>query len=353
VASDVKAVTIRHVAAEAGVSLQTVSRVVNNGPNVTEAVRERVTAAIAKLGYVPNMAARRMGGSKSFLIIAFNDRKRTLEAWQAGRGSDWVAQMLLGAIPVCEQAGYHFLLELLDSDANDLSRQISAVISSLSPDGVILTPPFSQDGRILDQLTTLNVPFARIGACDDERGHRIVMDDREAAAVATRHLLALGHRRIGFIAGSPEYVISAGRLDGYRATMAEAGLTVAEGWVQQSDFGFESGLVAATSLLALDKRPSAAIASSDELALAVLHIASSSGLDVPDHLSLVSFDDTPPVRFSVPPLTAIRQPIAAMSAKAVGLLIEGHGRDTGYGPVQTLPFEFVIRESTGLAGEAG
>lgn len=340
-------VTIRHVAQEAGVSLQTVSRVINNGPNVTDALRDRVRAAVDKLGYVPNMAARRMGGSKSYLLVAFNDREPTLEKWRAGRGSDWVAQMLLGAMPRCERDGYHLLIELLDGHSSRLHQRIDAIISSLRPDGVILTPPHSQDASILDLLARRGVPVARMSPGDsDERGFRVVMDEHGAAAVATRHLLDLGHRRIGFLAGSADYAVSAERSGGYRDTMAAAGAPIAPEWIQEGEFSFESGLAAADVLLALPERPSAIIASSDEQALAVLHRARDAGLAIPADLSIISFDDTPPVSFSLPALTAVRQPTAAMAERAAALLIEQRGFDPAGTPRHVLPFEFMIRGST-------
>jgi LacI family transcriptional regulator len=341
------AVTIKHVAAEAGVSLQTVSRVINNGPNVTDALRERVRAAVDKLGYVPNMAARRMGGSKSYLLVAFNDREPTLEQWRAGRGSDWVAQMLLGAMPRCERDGYHLLIELLDGHSSRLHQRVDAIISSLRPDGVILTPPHSHDASIIDQLERRGVAVARMGpGNDDMRGFRVGMNEHEAAVVATRHLLDLGHRRIGFLTGSADYAVSGERLQGYRDAMAAANVDVSPEWVRAGEFSFESGLAAADALLALPERPSAVIASSDEQALAVLHRARDGGLAIPADLSIISFDDTPPVSFSLPPLTAIRQPTAAMAERAAGLLIEELGTDPVGKPPHILPFEFIVRGST-------
>jgi LacI family transcriptional regulator len=342
-----RSVTIRHVAEEAGVSLQTVSRVINDGPNVTDALRARVRAAIDKLGYVPNLAARRMGGSKSYLLVAFNDREPTLEKWRAGRGSDWVAQMLLGAMPRCERDGYHLLIELLDGHSSGLHGRIDAVISSLRPDGVILTPPHSQDATILDQLEKRGVRFARMSPGDsDPRGFRIQMDEKEAAVVATRHLIDLGHRRIGFLTGSADYAVSAERLDGFRSGMASAGAAIDENWIQQGAFSFESGLASADVLLALDQRPTAIIASSDEQALAVLHRAQLAGLSVPTDLSIISFDDTPPISFSLPPLTAVRQPTAAMAERAASLLIGACASSDPETAPHILPFEFVVRKST-------
>ncbi|QYU69142.1 LacI family transcriptional regulator [Leptolyngbya sp. 15MV] len=132
-------VTIEDVAERVGVSRQTVSRVINKGPNVKPAVRDRVEAAIAELGYVPNLSARRMGGGRSYLILAVNDRQRTIENWQAGRGNDWVDQMLYGGMTECEAHGYHMLFELIDTDPDKAPEQLAKAVSSLRPDGVILT----------------------------------------------------------------------------------------------------------------------------------------------------------------------------------------------------------------------
>lgn len=342
-----KNVTIRHVAAEAGVSIQTVSRVMNGGPNVSEAVRERVMAAVAKLDYVPNMAARRMGGTKSWLIVAFNDRARTLENWRSGRGNDWVDQMLLGAMLECEKHGYHLLLELVETDdPSRLEGRIASVLSSLRPDGVILTPPHSHSPEIAELLVRRGVPFVRLGLSETPFGLNVGMDDQGAARTAAEHLIGLGHRRIGFIAGSPRYAVSRARMEGFREAMAGAGLPVADALVRQGDFTFESGLGAAETLLGLDQPPTAIIASNDEMALAVLHIAKQNGVAVPERLSLVSFDDSPAVRFSVPPLTAIRQPIAAMAGKAAELLIQPPPGEDRRAREHLLPFELEVRGST-------
>ncbi len=110
-----QAVTINHVAAEAGVSLQTVSRVINNGANVRPEMQQRVQAAIDKLGYVPSIAAQRMSGSRSYLILALNDRDRTIADWRARQGTDWVDQMLLGGMLKCAEHGYRLIIELVDT----------------------------------------------------------------------------------------------------------------------------------------------------------------------------------------------------------------------------------------------
>lgn len=339
-------VTIRHVAAEAGVSLQTVSRVINDGPNVSAGVKERVQQAIKKLGYVPSLAARKMGGSRSYLLLALNDRDRTIEGWQSGDGTDWVDQMLLGGMLKCAEHGYRMIFELVDTHSDNVEREIAAALSALHPDGVILTPPHGDNPVITGLLTEKSIPFARIGSVADGAGYAISMDDRRAAAAATEHLLSIGHRRIGFITGSSEYALSAARLQGYRSTIAAAGLPDEPNLVAQGDFTFASGAEATRHLLALGKPPTALIASSDQMALAALHVARLKGMNVPRDLSVISFDDTPIVKFSSPKLTAIRQPIAPMVARAAELLIrENNGERTEAG-LQLLPFELVMREST-------
>ncbi|NJC33045.1 LacI family transcriptional regulator [Sphingomonas jejuensis] len=340
-------VTIKHVAAEAGVSLQTVSRVINKEPHVRPAVLERVEAAVAKLGYVPSLAARRMGGSRSYLILALNDRDRTIEGWQSDGGTDWVDQMLLGGMLKCAEHGYRMIFELVDTHAAHVEREISAAISSLHPDGIILTPPHGDNPVITDLLTRLRVPFARIGSAGEGAGFSIAMDEAAAAAAATDHLVQLGHSRIGFVTGSDEYALSVTRLEGWRRAMAAAGLAAGDDLVRHGDFTFRSGAAAAETLVSGPQPVTAIVASNDQMALAALHVAQDRGLAVPGDLSIISFDDTPITRFSVPPLTAIAQPIAAMASRAAELLIEARGQPAETAEASVLPFRLVARASTG------
>lgn len=340
-----RAVTIKHVAAEAGVSLQTVSRVINDGPNVREAIKLRVREAIEKLGYVPNLAARRMGGTRSYLLLALNDRDRTIEGWRSGDGTDWVDQMLLGGMLKCAEHGYRLIFELVDTHNAHVERAIAAALAALHPDGVILTPPHGDNPVITRLLTDRNIPFARIGS-DSGPGFAILMDDARAAEAATRHLISIGHRRIGFITGSDEYALSGARLEGYRAAVRAAGIAEEPSLVARGDFTFSSGEEATRALLALAEPPTAILASSDQMSLAALQVARSQALDVPRDLSIVSFDDTPIVKFSTPPLTAIRQPIAGMTACAADLLIRTANGEAVSTDAHVLPFDFIVRGSS-------
>jgi LacI family transcriptional regulator len=315
-----QAVTIKHVAAEAGVSLQTVSRVINNEPNVRPAMQEKVQAAIDKLGYVPSIAAQRMSGSRSYLILAINDRDRTIADWRTREGNDWIDQMLFGGMLKCAEHGYRMIFELVDTHNDHVERELGAAISALQPDGIILTPPHSENPQITGLLAKRKIPFARIGSIKPGPGIAMTMGDEGSARLATEHLVTLGHKRIGLIAGSDEYSLSDWRIDGWKRTMEAHGLSITDLCVR-GDFSFESGLRATTALLDGDAPPTAIIASNDQMALAVLQVAKERGLSVPEDLSLVSFDNTPVVRFTQPQLTAIDQPIAATFSRAVELLI--------------------------------
>lgn len=315
-----QAITIKHVAEDAGVSLQTVSRVINNEPNVRPAMKDRVQTAIDKLGYVPSIAAQRMSGSRSYLILAINDRERTIADWQARQGNDWVDQMLLGGMLKCAEYGYRMIFELVDTHSDHVERELGATISALQPDGVILTPPHSENPQITGLLQQRRIPFARIGSIQPGPGIAMTMDDEGSARLATEHLLGLGHRRIGFVAGPDEYSLSEWRIAGWRAALAAAGLAC-DDLLARGDFSYASGAAAAASLFAQTPRPTAIIASNDQMCLALLDAAKQHGIAVPGDLSLISFDNSPVARFTQPQLTAIDQPVAATFAKAVELLI--------------------------------
>ena len=342
-----QAVTIKHVAADAGVSLQTVSRVINDGANVTAEMKARVQASIDKLGYVPSIAAQRMSGSRSYLILALNDRDRTIADWTSRQGVDWVDQMLLGGMLKCAELGYRMMIELVDTHNDHVERELRATIAALQPDGVILTPPHSDNVLITRVLDEQHIPFARIGSIAPGPGIRMTMDDERAAGLATRHLVELGHTRIGFISGSGEYSLSQWRVDGWKAAMAEAGLDACDLLVE-GDFSFASGEKAARHLLGLAQPVTAIIASNDQMALAALDVARDMELSVPADLSIISFDDTPIVHFAVPTLTAVDQPIAATASRAVELIIEAQRGEQPDEPV-VIPAALVRRQSTGPA----
>lgn len=341
-------VTIEDVAAAVGVSRQTVSRVLNGSSSVRPAVRDRINSTIEALGYVPNLSARRMGGGRSFLILAINDRARTIENWQARRGNDWVDQMLYGGMTECKRKGYHLIFELVDTDPARATVELSTAIASLRPDGVILTPPHCDNASLTSLLADAGIPCARIGHREGDSQIDVYMDEESAARAATRLLLDLGHERIAFVAGAANYGSSALRVRGFESAVRDAGLPETARQIVNGEFHFDTALSVINDLLSQPQRPTAIIADNDEMSFAALHSASAHGLTVPDQLSIISFEDTAGTRFSVPPLTAVRQPIAEMVARCCELLIEAvAGGDTNGS--HEVAYELILRPSTGPA----
>lgn len=347
-----QAVTIKHVAADAGVSLQTVSRVINDEPNVRPEMKDRVQASIDRLGYVPSIAAQRMSGSRSYLILAINDRERTIADWTARQGTDWVDQMLLGGMLKCAEHGYRMIFELVDTHSDHVERELLGAIAALQPDGIILTPPHSDNPQIVALLDAQKIPFVRIGSKQNGAGIPVSMDDEGSARIATQYLIDSGHSRIGFISGSPEYNLSGWRIDGWRAAMAGAGFDCS-GLLAEGDFSYVSGEAATRQLLNGANPPTAIIASNDQMALATLEVARSMGFSVPRDLSLISFDNTPLVHFTQPPLTAVDQPIAATASKAVELIIAAQKGESPPTALTVVPASIHERESVSVPPDRG
>jgi len=337
--------TIFDVAEKAGVSIKSVSRVLNGEPNVSAAMREKVLVACEALQYTPNISARVMAGSKSYFIISLNDHDLTRSNWESERGNNWIDRMLFGAMTACETAGYHFMMELVGRDSPDLERQVLAILGSMRPDGLILTQPNAENDRLIDMLYGRRLPFVRIGSSDDRHGFKVRMDDVSAAYDATDYLIQLGHTRIGLISGSPKFLVSAQREQGYRAALTAAGIAIEPALIQQGDFSFASGERASEALFNLHTPPTAIIASNDEMALAALKTAARRGLRVPDQVSIISFDDGAGVKFSSPPLTSIRQPTAEIAMKAVELLVAAVENQPIAALDHIVPHRLILRES--------
>lgn len=342
-------VTIYDVAARAGVSIKTVSRVMNKEPNVRPAMRDRVLQAAGELGYSPNLSARSLAGSRSFVIAVFVDAALTIDHWRSERGADYLSRIQLGATLECRATGYHLLIELIDHEGPQVRQEVAALLAALKPDGVILTPPSSDNAVVLELLDEAGTPYVRVGPERAEGlGPRVHMDDVAAAREMTEHLIGLGHKRIGFIVGEPRYGASQARREGYLAAMKEHGLPVSEGLVRQGDFTFQSGMAEAKALLALPDRPTAIFASNDDMALGCVAAIAEAGLMTPGDVSVAGFDDSPSARFSRPQLTTVRQPVAEMSSVAAKLLIaQAKTNEAVERPEDILlPFELIHRAST-------
>lgn len=333
--------TITDVAKEAGVSMKTVSRVLNNEPNVASKTREKVLAVANNLRYSPNLAAKGLASSKSYLVALVYDNPSPY----------YIAKIQSGAIDACRKYGYHLVPEPLTLSEPDDHRPIEDVFSELlrrlPVDGVILTPPLSDSKPVIETLTSMKIPFVLVAPNEAvPHSHAVKMDDVQAAREMTELLISQGHETIGFIKGHPEHSATALRYEGFRDAMADAHLTVHSHDVKQGDFSFRSGVTAAEELLAdRQGRPTAIFASNDDMAAGVVSVASKLGLSVPEDLSVCGFDDTPLARILFPQLTTVQQPIYDMGFQAVKVLIDP-AEKTKQASVHNLDFKVVVRDST-------
>lgn len=331
--------TILDVAGRAGVSTKTVSRVLNGEPNVQPETRDRVRAAVEALGYRPNVAARRLAGSRSFLIGLFYDNP----------SEAYIGRLQLGAGACCRDQGYQLVVEPLDSRAADLPALLARRLDAMAPDGLILTQPISDDDAVLNLLEQFAIPYVRITPDHDlDRAPWVAMDDVAAAMAMTDHLLDLGHRRIGFIEGAPDHGASALRRRGYLAALERRGMTPRLGLIEPGRFDFGSGFEAAERLLDLDEPPTAIFASNDEMALGAIVAAYRRGLNLPDDLSIAGVDDIAAGASIRPQLTTVRQPVREMGAAAVDMIVSREARRGAatWPPHRRLDFQLIVREST-------
>ena len=318
-----KSATIYDVARESGFSIKTVSRVMNRDPAVTAATRGRVEAAAETLGYRPNLSARSLAGARSFVIAAFVDADLTIDHWRTGRATDYVSRLQLGAVLECRAAGYHFTLELIDHDPARLKREARDVLQALKPDGVLLTPPSCDDPEMLELLDAAGVRYARLGSDSPiEGGVQLHLGDRQGAAEVTRHLIGLGHRRIGLVAGPARHASSLERTEGFRQAMTAHSLPTPSKQMRTGDFTFRSGVAQMRALLDLPQRPTAVFACSDEMALGCLAALAEAGLECPHDVSIAGFDDSAGALFGRPELTSLRQPLVEMASEGVRRLID-------------------------------
>ena len=325
--------TIKDVSAIAGVSMKTVSRVLNKERYVSEKTRLRVERAVAELNFRPSVAARILAGKRSYQIALIYDN----------HSPHYIHQIQTGVWARCIEEGVRLLAQPSDVASPNLAREIGGLIDQTQVDGVILSSPVTDAPGALEELEQRGVPYVRISpGTDYDRSSSVSMDDVQAADDMTSHLIALGHRRIGFVVGHANHTASDQRLFGYRRALDKAGLTFEPKYVRPGAFDFTSGEAAADVLLDLSQPPTAIFASNDDMAAGVLTVAHRRGMSVPRDLSVVGFDDTALASQLWPPLTTVRQPTRELAYAAAGLLFDARDEVVH----RRLPHELVLRAST-------
>jgi LacI family transcriptional regulator len=332
--------TIKHVAARAGVSFKTVSRVMNRDPKVNPAMREAVDAAMAELGYRPHRAARALRSSRTFAIALLAGSRDEPAPGERAAFPEYLGEVIAGCTRACRPAGFHLVLELLTyGDRRKAAAVAGALLDDLAPDGVVLVPPLCDLGWLLGLLEDRGIAYGRLmPGAQPGRGACFAVDDFAAAEALTERLLAAGHRRLAFVAGPPDHLAARARREGFEAAVAAcpgAGARIGD-----------SGEREAARLLAGPDRPSALFAANDAMAAGALKAAAALGLSVPGDLAVAGFDDSSIVGLTTPALTSIRQPTAELARRAAAALIAAASAGTKPAGVERLECTIVEREST-------
>lgn len=329
---------IQDVAEAAGVAIKTVSRVLNNEPNVREETRQRVLAIVKKLNYHPSLSARSLAGRRSFLIGLIYENP----------SANYIVDVQHGAMARCREDRFQLLMHQVTGRGEEMERDVLGLVDQTHLDGLIVTAPLSESPDLMRALDRRALPFVRVAPNDVPHQTPFVdMDDAGAAREMAEYLVGLGHRRIGFIVGHPDHFASGQRLLGYKAALAAHGIEFQERYVRQGYFTFESGMDAAKELLTQPDPPTAIFASNDDMAAGVLMAAHELGINVPERLSVAGFDDTYIAKTVWPRLTTVHQPTYDLAYTATNLLLQM--LQTGTAPQSMrLGYRLVCRASTAV-----
>jgi len=330
--------TIKDVAKLAGVSFKTVSRVINKEGTVGQELQDKVMQAVKALNYQPNLSARLLRGAASSIGFIYDNPN-----------SNYVIDMQKGILGECRRQGYELVIHPCDSKADDIIDEVLNMIDRSQVGGLVLTPPMSEMPDVLTALGKRKIPFVRIlsgSQPPDKKGPCIFIDDRTAAYKITQYLIDLGHKAIAFLGGEEAHKSSGERLEGYKAALKANKITLDKKLILPGEYSFESGVKRTRQLLAnTTLKPTAVFACNDEIAAGTLFAARIQGVDVPQQLSIVGFEDSPFSRQAWPNLTTAQQPNPTIAARATALLIDTirNKRDVeseGFYP------QLIVRDST-------
>lgn len=337
-----KKATINDVARLARVSKKTVSRVINNSPSVRNETREQVNDIIARIGFRPDPQARGLAFRRSFLFGLIYDNPN----------AQYIVNIQSGALDRMRGTGFELVVHPCDKESDDFLEEIREFVELQRLAGVILLPPIAENRALLAVLEDLDVPYVRITAMHGAENDppilspQVVSRDRHGCMLAAEHLLALGHKRIGFVTGPAGYASARERRQGFNEGLSKKGLAIDPALEVEGAYSFESGLEAGLALLDRPDRPTAIFASNDEMAIGVYRAAFRLGLHIPDDLSVIGFDDTPAAERVQPPLTTVRLPIRDMGRAAAETLIDPEAERRASTIVSA---SLKVRDSTGPA----
>ena len=345
--------TIDDVASLAGVSRTTVSRVLNNGPNVRPALREKVRRAVNALNFKVNVQARNLAGQTGGQIALVHQSDLDTEP-----NSYYHAALELGALRACAEHGFQIVTRTVSADRRIAKRQIRAMFDDGWVSGIILTPPLSDDGDLLADARQHLLAVVCIGSGPDVGAPvpTIGIDDLAAGRAIARHLIGLGHRRFGYIHGLVGHRSAEHRFTGLCLELADAGIRGAAVVEERGNFTFHSGIECAQRILEAKPRPTCLMCANDDMAAGALLAIHRAGLSIPADISVAGFDDTPLSEIVWPPLTTVHQPIKQIGQDAAELLIAAIARGADGNSAQPqrhlVAFHLVERDSTGAPPHA-
>lgn len=317
-------------------SFQTTSKVLRGGGTVADATRQRILAASEELGYVPNDIARSL----------VTQRTRTIGVVVGDLSDHIIARFVVGAEREARKNDHALVIISVDA-GNDQGERSLRTLLERRVDGIVTAAPQFENDERLGALLRADVPTVSIHAISGGGISLVGSDQRQTARLATEHLAALGHTRIGMITGPMSRRVARSRATGYAAALSDAGLEAAEQLIAESDWQPQGGYDAATRILSRAPNVTALYVQNDLMAVGVLHAASERGLTVPQDLAIVSCDDIPTAAHTIPPLTTVRLPFVDTGATAVRLLVEQLAAPAGKAERVLLPVSLVCRQSCG------
>lgn len=325
-------VTLHDVAIASGVSAQTVSRVINQRPDVSEATRAHVWETIRSLGYKPNMLARGLVSQRSYVLgiitLPLNDYFR--------------AEILSGLENEARTMGYACQISYTNNDASDLRELINSMLARQVDGVVMLTPRQFADPELL-----VDVPIVTLAhKLDNRRAINVDVDNVDGAYQAMRYLLALGHRAIGQIAGPREWTPASDRLEGAKRALTECHLELPSRYIVECrEWSFQDGYAAALDLLTTSPEITALFCHTDWMAAGAYRALRELKLRIPDDISVVGYDDLPICQFIDPPLASVRQPSQGLGQLLAHLVSTAIERAAPFRQDMLVPAELVVRGS--------
>ena len=332
-----KRVTVTDIAKEAGVSLKTASRALNNSPHVREEKREAVLKAAKKYNFRPNISARQLASNRSYVITHFYDNLNT----------DYLSKIYTGMQQACHKNGYYAVAEATDCSKKKFIQQTLEYVSTFNIDGLILSPPLCDDTALISALKKQGIKMVLISPQEtSDEDYFVFVDEEKSAFEITEHLINIGHEHIAFLGGLKSHKAATDRQKGFVAAMKHYELTASRKNIKSGDFTMQSGHDAYVDIMKKLPEATAIFAANDEMAMGVIMAALNDGKKIPEEIAVAGYDN---IRFSSlfwPSLTTVSPPVIEMADYATSLLIRLISGEIVKNKSHEFVSEIILRRST-------